>query len=196
MTFHEPSSLEVFVTVAIGNLFGRVYKSYVDRLDLQGNERVLDFGSGAGTPARLIARRLRQGGGKLTCVDISRRWIETAQRRLKAYPSVTFKLGEISTLDIPDAAHDIVFVHFVIHDIPPTQRPQVVKHLARKLVPGGQIYVREPLNVIGQDEIRRLMQQHGLEERQAGANQVPLMGETFEGVYVKKERAEAQAAAR
>ena len=58
VTYHEPSSLEVFITIAVGNLFGSVYKTAVESLELQGNERVLDFGSGAGTPARFLARKL------------------------------------------------------------------------------------------------------------------------------------------
>jgi hypothetical protein len=48
MSVHEPSSLKVLVTVAVGNLFGRIYKTAVEGLDLKGSERVLDFGSGAG----------------------------------------------------------------------------------------------------------------------------------------------------
>jgi ubiquinone/menaquinone biosynthesis C-methylase UbiE len=188
MTFHEPSSLEVFITVAVGNLFGGVYKTAVDSLNLEGSERVLDFGSGAGTPARLIARKLVKGGGALTCVNVSRVWIETAQKRLKAYSNVTFLLGEISELTIPDESHDVVFVHFVVHDLPASLRPQVVKHLARKLVAGGRLHVREPLNSIAQDEICRLMRQNGLAELRASVGNVPLMGATYEGIFVKEEQ--------
>ena len=188
MTYHEPSSLEVFITVVVGNLFGSVYKTAVESLELQGNERVLDFGSGAGTPARFLARKLAEGGGALTCVDVSQVWIETAQKRLKRYSNATFHTGGISELDIPDESHDMVFIHFVIHDISASQRPQVVKRLARKLVVGGRLYVREPLNVIAQDEIRRLMQQNGLSEVRASVGNVPLMGATYEGIFVKEEQ--------
>lgn len=188
VTYHEPSSLEVFITIAVGNLFGSVYKTAVESLELQGNERVLDFGSGAGTPARFLARKLAGGGGTLTCVDVSQGWIETAQKRLKRYSNVMFHRGELPELDIPDESHDIVFIHFVIHDIPAVQRTRVVKHLARKLVIGGKLYIREPLNVISQDEIQRLMQQYGLAERRAKVGKLPLIGKTYEGIFVKKEQ--------
>jgi ubiquinone/menaquinone biosynthesis C-methylase UbiE len=171
----------------MGNLFGSVYKTAVESLELQGNERVLDFGSGAGTPARFLARKIAEGGGTLTCVDVSQVWIETARKRLEGYSDATFHLGELSELDIPEASHDIAFVHFVIHDIPAIQRTQVVKHLARKLVIGGKLYVREPLNVIARDEILRLMQQNGLTERQAKVGKLPLIGKTYEGIFVKQE---------
>ena len=185
MSFHEPSSLEVFITVAVGRLFSGFYKAAVESLDLQGNERVLDFGSGAGTPARLMAVKLLEGGGQLTCVDVSEVWLETAQKRLREVPNVTFHLGEISDLDIPDASHDVVFIHFVIHDIPASQRPHVVKHLASKLVEGGSLYIREPLNVIAEGEIRRLMEQNGLTEIRSYQGRAPLMGPTFEGFFAR-----------
>jgi ubiquinone/menaquinone biosynthesis C-methylase UbiE len=188
MNHHEPGKLEVWMTVLVGKLFGRsVYEPYVDSLGLRGDERVLDFGSGAGTPARLLARKL-VGGGQVTCVDISQVWLETARKRLARFPNVAFKLGEIFKLDIADASHDVVFIHFVIHDIPASQRQQVVNHLARKLVIGGKLYVREPLNVIGQDEIRRLLQQSGLTELKANVGTVPLMGTTYEGTFGKEEQ--------
>jgi ubiquinone/menaquinone biosynthesis C-methylase UbiE len=117
-------------------------------------------------------------------VDVSQVWIETAQKHLKRYSNVTFHTGEISELDISDESHDV----FVIHDIPASQRPQVVKHLARKLVNDGKLYVREPLNVIAHDEIRRLMQQDSLAEVRASVGHVPLMGATYEGIFVKEEQ--------
>lgn len=188
MNHHEPSRLEIWITVLAGRLFGRsVYEPYVDSLDLLGNERVLDFGSGAGTPAWLLARELLKDGGQVTCVDISDAWLNTARKRLARFPNVDFKLGDISTLDIPDAVYDVVFIHFVIHDIPASQRSEVVRHLARKLVSSGKLYIREPLNVIAHDEIHRLMQQHGLEQLKASVDKVPLMGPTYEGIFVKKE---------
>jgi ubiquinone/menaquinone biosynthesis C-methylase UbiE len=185
VTSHEPSSLEVFITVAVGRLFSGFYRTAVESLDLQGNERVLDFGSGAGIPARLMAGKLLEGGGQLTCVDVSEVWLETAQKRLGEVPNVTFHLGEISDLDIPDASHDVVFVHFVIHDIPASQRPHVMRHLASKLVAGGRLYIREPLNVMAEGEIRRLIDKNGLTEIRSYLDQTPLMGPTFVGLFAR-----------
>lgn len=192
LSYHEPGKLEVWLTVLAGKLFGRsVYEPYVDSLGLRGDEKVLDFGSGAGTPAQLIARKLAEGSGTLTCVDVSQVWIETAQKRLKAYSNVTFLSGEISDLDIPDKSQDVVLIHFVVHDIPAGERPGVVKHLARKLADGGKLFIREPLDAIAHDEIRRLMGQSGLREIDSTRSQVPLMGPTYEGIYIKGEQEHA-----
>lgn len=160
---YEPSSFEVFFTVTLGTLFGGMYKEYVDRLGLKGGERVLDFGSGSGNPARFIAPLLTDGG-RLTCVDVSERWMDVAQKRLRKYSNVEFKLGDIAALDLPEAGYDVVFVHLVLHDIAAADHPRIVQHLARKLKRDGRLFIREPMRFISPDEIRPLMRQNGLEE--------------------------------
>jgi len=74
----------------------------------------------------------------------------------------------------------------VIHDIPSGQRPHVVTHPAQKPAAGGKLFIREPLNVISQDEVRRLMQQNGLKQLGANVSKVPLMGPTYEGIFVQE----------
>jgi ubiquinone/menaquinone biosynthesis C-methylase UbiE len=179
---YEPGSFEVFLTVTLGTLFGGMYKEYVDRLGLKGNERVLDFGSGSGNPARFIAPLLTDGG-RLTCVDVSRTWVDVAQRRLGKYPNVEFKLGDIAALDLPDAGYDVVFVHFVLHDIAAAERPRIVQHLALKLKRDGRLFIREPLRFIAPEEIRLLMRQSGLAEVGASIMNVRTQGNVYEGVF-------------
>jgi ubiquinone/menaquinone biosynthesis C-methylase UbiE len=118
-------------------------------------------------------------------VDVSLVWLETARRRLARYPNVAFKLGEIASLDLPDEAYDVVFVHFVLHDIPARERLQVVAHLTKKLAPGGRWFIREPLEHLAREEIVRLMQENGLGEIRSSISQVPLMGPTYEGIFGK-----------
>jgi hypothetical protein len=38
MSFHEPSALKVFITVAIGTLARPYYQKYVNRLGLKGHD--------------------------------------------------------------------------------------------------------------------------------------------------------------
>jgi SAM-dependent methyltransferase len=54
----------------------------VDSFDLAGTERVLDFGSGAGSEAIHLARAL-QLGGRLTCLDVSPAWLAALVRSLR-----------------------------------------------------------------------------------------------------------------
>ena len=166
MAFKEPSRLDVLLTLLVQRTFLRSsYRGYIDRLGLRGDERVLDFGSGSGFAARYIADKPVSGNGRVTCVDVCEVWMRVAQKTLRKYPNVDFKLGEISTLDIDDGSHDVVFIHFVIHDIDQDLRPHIIEQLARNLVDGGKLHIREPLGRHGMsvETIRELMADHGLE---------------------------------
>jgi ubiquinone/menaquinone biosynthesis C-methylase UbiE len=190
----EPGSLGVFVTVLLGRLAAHRYKRYVDTFGLTGGEWVLDYGSGSGRLSLHIAQRLLQGDGHLTCVDVSAVWIDTVRRRLKKYPDVDFQLGDISSLAIDDDAYDVVVVHFVLHHLDEHERAEKVGVLARKLKTGGRLYIREPTREahgtpVG--EIRRLMAQAGLRERNSKTTHSLAMGRLYEeGMFEKVRFAE------
>ena len=183
----EPSRLQVFFTVLLGYGVARPYKRYVDSFGLTDNEVVLDYGSGSGRISRHIAERLLPGKGHLTCVDVSKVWMETIQKRLKKYPNVDYQLGDIAALDIADNAYDIVVVHFVLHHVEMDQRQEKVDILVRKLKPRGRLFIREPTRAehgTPTAEIRALMSAAGLHERESRMTR-SLMGEVFEGVFDK-----------
>jgi len=183
---YEPSSLEILFSVITGQLLAAVYRDYIDRLNLHGNERVMDFGSGGGTLARIVAERLLVGGGTLTCVDISERWMRLLQRRLKHFPNVRYyHLGHFSELSPSAQSQDIVLVHFVLHLIPPEERDDVMRHLAGQLIRNGRLCVREPTAQISLEEIDRHAMAAHLVQIEAAISRMPLMGETYEVVYCK-----------
>lgn len=147
----------------------------------------MDYGSGSGRIARHIARRLLTGGGHLTCVDISPVWMDTARKRLKLYPNVDFKLGDIATLDIEDGAYDAVVIHFVLHHIDKNVRVEKVSFLSHKLKEGGRLFISEPAREqhgVSAGEIRRVMTAAGFHERGSRFTR-SLMGRVFEGVFEK-----------
>ncbi len=183
MSVPEPSDLEIRITLLAGALAAPVYRTYVERLGLRGDERVLDFGTGSGNPARYLARILQRGGGQLTCVDVSERWMAVARRRLRNFANVVFKLGEIASLGLPDAGYDVVFIHFVLHDIPAGERPAIAAALARTLRPGGRLFVREPLRFIALEELAGLMRGAGLTQVSAASANVFTQGLVYEGVF-------------
>ena len=49
------------------------YKRYSKKLELKGNEKVLELGSGGGNLSRFLTGRLPQG--ELYCIDISPYWL-------------------------------------------------------------------------------------------------------------------------
>jgi SAM-dependent methyltransferase len=143
---------------------------YVCTLGLTGDERVLEFGSGGGCLTRALAGTLRQGGS-LTCVEISPYWIAKAQARLKHFPNIEFREGDIRKMALPAGHYDAVLIHFALHDVDPPERVDVLSALATALRPEGTLFIREPSTPghgISPDEIRILMRDTGLRELHAG----------------------------
>lgn len=142
---YEPTPLEIRITLALGlTVLSPYYHSFVRDLNLRGNERVLDFGSGSGICSRHMAAHLKRGGGYLACVDISHGWMQVIRRTLRRYNNVSYHLGHIADVDLPDSYFDRAVIHFVLHDIPENERLCVLHSLARKLKPEGRLIVREP----------------------------------------------------
>ncbi len=181
---YEPPDLEVQLTLALGlTVLSPYYRSFARSLNLRGDERVLDFGAGAGICSRHIADRL-QRGGHLDCVDVSRRWQEVIRNTLRRYVNVGYHLGHITTVDLPDAGFDVVIVHFVLHDIPATERSTVMASLARKLKPGGRLIVREPQGEgLGREELEQLAITSGLHPAGLVARNV-FIGAVFDAVFI------------
>jgi ubiquinone/menaquinone biosynthesis C-methylase UbiE len=145
---------------------GWYFKSFVKSFALMGNEYVLDFGSGGGIGARFVLKHLGENG-HITCVDRSSYWISKARKRLKKFPNVTYALGDISRLEIPEKAYDVILARYVIHDIAPEERQRIMNALANKLKPGGAMYIWEPTKIshgMPAEEIRELVSRSGLQE--------------------------------
>jgi ubiquinone/menaquinone biosynthesis C-methylase UbiE len=140
------------------------HPDYVKTLGLSGSWRVLEFGSGGGCLSRALAKTL-SNEGSLTCVDISAYWMEKARKRLRDFPAIEYLQGDITQMAVPENHFDAVIIHFVLHDIEPVSRIDVVSTLARCLRPEGTLFIREPANAwhgMPLAEIRSLMQDAGL----------------------------------
>jgi SAM-dependent methyltransferase len=189
MSAYEPPVVEALVTALLARtVLVPYYARRVHGLGLRGDERVLDYGSGPGVAARYIAARLAAGGGRLTCVDVSRTWMRVAQRTTRRYSNLDYRHGDIATLAVEDGAYDVVFIHFVLHDIPARERPGSVCHLAAKLRTGGRLVIREPTSRghgISPQEISRLLSGAGLERVSLDTSKLLAIQPICDGVFCK-----------
>jgi ubiquinone/menaquinone biosynthesis C-methylase UbiE len=187
MSFQEPGTFEILITELLQGLAAPfVSKRFVERLQLQGDERVLDYGSGAGFIDRYIAESL-QAGGELCCVDISGVWLQRAQQRLEEYPNVRFYQGDLLYLPFDEQYFDTAVIHFMLHDIDPGDRLLRVSKLSDLLQEGGSLFIREPIKEshgIPPEEIRQLMHQCGLHEVVSSIEKT-LFGKTVFMIYKK-----------
>jgi ubiquinone/menaquinone biosynthesis C-methylase UbiE len=177
--FDHPSFLFVLEDMLKSLLGGPLlYNRYMKSFGLKGNEKVLDFGCGGGTASQCLIKFLNKNG-HLTCVDTSSFWIKKAARRLKKYPNVECKSGDIRKLDIPDSSFDVISTIHVVHDIEPAQRQDIINTLSRKLKTGGSIFIRERIEKshgMSVEEIRTLFSSAGLKEVEHKQDKKEYMG--------------------
>lgn len=180
---YEPTRLEIFLTRLAFCLCGKsVYQTFANRLPLEGEEQVLDFGCGMGTVAYYVAKRLPYGA--LTCLDTSKRWLNVCIKNLSKFDNTIFLLGE-ATLLLKES-FDVVYCHFVLHDISDRELERVIPALVRSLKSGGMFIFREPLDEADKlNNMKRLIEHNHLLHKDSRITDIPRMGNALESVYVK-----------
>jgi 2-polyprenyl-3-methyl-5-hydroxy-6-metoxy-1,4-benzoquinol methylase len=188
LSFPEATPVSVFLDGLEQSLASPFYGRYAASLKLKGHEKVLDFGGGSGSLSRHLARILRKGGGRVTCMDISPGWIEVAKKRLRKYPNVDFIQGDILEMQIEEGSYDAVVIHLMLHHIRRDVQQQTVNALARILKAGGMLFIREPTKEshgTPLDGIRELMTNAGLSEVDSTVYKSMIMGQCYAGVFRK-----------
>ena len=179
----EPGNFEILLTKFALLFYGEsVYKSFSERLPLTGREEVLDFGCGMGTVAYYVAEKLPHG--QLTCLDISRRWQKACRKTLRKQNNVIFLLSETPALR--KAHFDVVYCHFVLHDLSDEELHEIIPALVRSLKPGGTLMFREPLREVEKlGVIKDQIAENGLNLEDSRVTDIPLMGNALESIYTK-----------
>jgi demethylmenaquinone methyltransferase / 2-methoxy-6-polyprenyl-1,4-benzoquinol methylase len=96
---------------------------------------VLDVACGTGDLAFGVAAMLVDA--RVTGIDPSERMIATAERRRDARAGVSFRVGDMMHLDVPDASVDVVTSGYGLRNVPDHRR--ALAELARVLRPGGRL---------------------------------------------------------
>lgn len=164
------------------------YRKFVESFDLKGDEKVLDFGCGPGSTSKFIAQTLEKRGGELTCLDLSQTWIERAKKHLSKYSDVEYYAEDIRKWGEKNNYFDVVVIHFMLHDIDKSERPEVVRELAKKMKADAKLFIREPTKEshgMRMEEIQELLSESGLKETESKTAKRIIMGSMYTGVFNK-----------
>jgi trans-aconitate 2-methyltransferase len=107
----------------------------LDRLQLEGDETVLDAGCGSGRVTKVLQEQVPRG--KVIAVDASPSMVEKAREALG--PEAEVFVSDLVDLDL-DEAVDAVFSNAVFHWIPDHDR--LFARMFQALKPGGQLVVQ------------------------------------------------------
>jgi len=182
----DPSGVDLALDWLFHDLMRRRQnRRLAEELELGGQERVMDFGSGSGALSRYIAHQLRDGGS-LTLVDLSPKLMGVAKKKLRRFNNIEYKVGDIGKLGIPDKSYDVVHARHVLHHIAENQRLRVVQELSGKLKKNGWMFIREvskkdhgiPLKVI-----QTLTAKSGLKEVST-----QIEGDEYIAIYTKNQK--------
>ncbi|MET9778111.1 methyltransferase domain-containing protein [Streptomyces sp. NPDC006367] len=115
---------------------------------LAPGSRVLDVGSGTGRPT---AETLAAAGHQVVGVDVSPVMVELAARQV---PAASFRCADIRDVPLPEGSFDAVCVYFALLQMDRREQADLVRRLARALVPGGHLVLATvPLDVEGVDAV-------------------------------------------
>lgn len=102
---------------------------------LNRNATGIDIGCGSGRWSVMVAPRV----GHLHLIDASSEALAVARRNLGNASNVTFHLGSVASIPLPDRSLDFAFSLGVLHHVPDTQA--ALNSIAAKLKPGSPFLV-------------------------------------------------------
>ena len=121
--------------------FQDVLREYLDAMDIDSANTVLDMGCGTGVAARTVARRVNFSG-RATGIDLSPYLVRAAERLADEEGlggRVEFRTGDTRALGIPEGRFDAVVAHTLVSHV--QEALLVIKEAGKVIRPGGLIAI-------------------------------------------------------
>ncbi len=125
--------------ISIGS-YPSFIQNVVKEMNIQPQDKILDFGCGSGRNMCLMTKYLSDQG-KVLGLDIGTEMLEQAQTRCKKYSNVEFKNLRIDEVLPYENEFDKIFISFVLHGFVQENRLQIIDNARRALRPGGEFII-------------------------------------------------------
>lgn len=112
----------------------------VNEMNIQPQDKILDFGCGSGRNICLMTQHL-SNQGRVLGLDIGSEMLEQSETRCKQFPNVEFKNQRIDEVLPYENEFDKVFISFVLHGFVQEKRLQIIDNARRALRPGGEFII-------------------------------------------------------
>lgn len=110
--------------------------AYLDFLEINPTDTVLEVGSGLGILANEVATRTPRG--EVVGIEYSKEQLAKAKRK---HSNVDFRQGDAHALPFADGHFDVVYCRYVLEHV--ADPLQVLKEMRRVLKPGGKTFTQE-----------------------------------------------------
>ncbi|MFH1598180.1 MAG: methyltransferase domain-containing protein [Patescibacteria group bacterium] len=131
----------------------------IDFIDLEGDELVLDIGSGTGKDVAIISQRLNRGG-KVFAVDISQDLLKiTRQRVCNTIATPVCVIASIEDLPFGDGQFDVVVAKHVLNHVGDLDRG--LNETARVVRQEGKVIITTGVKTL-EDDLLRISHQEAI----------------------------------
>jgi len=111
-------------------------ESFIQFLNCNPSDKILEIGSGLGILAEHISRKLVKG--KLIGIELSLEQIRNCPASTK---TLEFLQGDVHKLPFPDSSFDKIYGRYILEHL--SKPINALKEAFRVLKPGGEIYIQE-----------------------------------------------------
>lgn len=128
-------------------------REMLESLLMLDGKRLVELGCGGAANTRMIA----QGGAgrQVIAFEVDARQ-HAANLAAAQLPNLDFRYGGAESIALPDHSVDVVYLFKSLHHVPRAALGRALAEIHRVLVPGGHLYVAEPLFMGAFNDLIRL----------------------------------------